>query len=189
LPLAAGPMDAEPANCGVHNLIHIVRYHKLKKLISKGLYGFHLANDLYLQGHESHGRVLGPRPCRRRNEAAEERSDRPDENHAKPSQCVDFDGDHAGVGLQRDIIHAKHKLLVPVRVCVPFLIDPRRQFPIRMDPRDRIRPHGFRHWGQILGRYEVKFEEPAGRDRRSHGCHRGKPPVVAMARGEGLRIG
>lgn len=74
----------------------------------------------------------------------------------------DVDGDGGGYGEQEGVVHAEDELVVPGGVGMAGPIRPRRQFLVRVDPRNRIGPHGpGRRREQVLGRDHRQLNEVA----------------------------
>ena len=94
-----------------------------------------------------------------REEVGELDGDGADEDVAEPGVGIDLDHDDGVVGIEEAVLDAEDELLVPGGIGVAFLVHLGGQFALRVEPRHRVAPNGFRHLGQVLGRDHVDLKE------------------------------
>lgn len=59
-------------------------------------------------------------------------------------------------------VNTEYKLIIPSGVVAAVRVDPRREFPVRVDPGDGVGPHRAGHWGEVLCGDDVQLQELKG---------------------------
>jgi len=118
-----------------------------------------------LQSHEPHSDlhglvvVLVVRLVKVRDEITNEDTDGAHVDISEPVEGVNLNHDCGGVGVEERVVDAEDELVVPGGVVISLRVHPGRKFPVLMDPRHSVRPHGTRYICEVLCRYEIEFQE------------------------------